>query len=603
MNELQLPETLRVRINSSDDEEAPKTLKRASSSFVLYLPTVVLRKKHNPSFALACRLANHHKVPLIVLAVVLDDAHMPSPSPATRPMVMTSRRLAFVLEALKDATREWEQHGAGVGIRAHGPQARKPHHLTLARNAMAVVMDEPFVDPFLSFCQSVDRATQCVGVPCYRVDGSTTVPPVSKLKPKIDAQGNVVGYEGVPAKAWMWQKKTDSVRKAHVQGVVRDGHFDAPELVVKVDPSFFLSLSHSNELHQYLPTEWQSKDTAAPGHRPWTVTELAAVEDLKKWSLLWPGADESVPPCEQTCGSSCAGQERWNTFRRNGLSSYAKLRNQIQKPHAVSRMSCYLNYGIVSLFQVIYELWQESSTTGAQKFAEEVIKWREMSYAHAFSSPGSYNRDTSVPEWSRRYLNQCRQELGQVPYTLQQLEESETECQTWNAMQRYLVRTGELHNNARMTWGKMVVHWQKSQKPVDAILQELVYLNDRYALDGLSPPSYAGILWCLGWCDKPKDGVLSEKLSSRYRVGPEGFQEAERLLLSSGTTKRGQRSISDMLPPKKKKRGGSEPATPDSSSVASTASRPSAGNTLFQYFKVQNSPNTPGKRSGSNTMS
>jgi len=493
---LQLPETLRVRINPSHDDSQSTSI---PPSFVLYLPTVLLRKKHNPAFALACQIANHQQVPLIVLAVVLDDAHMPSPSPAN-PIVSTSRRLAFVLEALQGATQEWQQHGAGVAVRVHGPHTRTPHHLTLARQAAAVVTDEPFVHPYLSFCQTLERATKSAGVPCYRVDGSTTVPPVSVLKRERNTQGNTISYTGVPSKAWMWQKKTESQRKAHVYGAVKEGHLDAPELAVKLAPSFFLSIASDDELCRYIPAEWRSAENEAPGRRPWTVEELASISDLKEWALLWPGADASVLPCQQTHGYSSAGQDRWNNFRRKHLSSYAKLRNQIQKPHAVSRMSCYLNYGVVSIFQIIHDLWQTKSTAGTEKFEDEIVKWREMSYAHAFATPGTYNREASVPEWSRRYLNQCRQQqlLRQSHYSLQQLEEGQSECDKWNAMQRYLVKTGELHNNARMTWGKTVVHWQKSQLSVDNILQELVYLNDRFALDGLSPPSYVGILWCLG---------------------------------------------------------------------------------------------------------
>ena len=584
---LELPETLRVRINPSHDSFCSSP---TPPSFVLYLPTVVLRKKHNPAFALACRLANHRHVPLLVLAIVLDDAHMSLSSPEAKPMVATSRRLAFVLEALQKTTQEWEQHGAGVAIRVHGPQARMPHHLTLARNAVAVVTDEPFVHPFLSYCQAAERATQVAGVPCYRVDGSTTVPPISILKRQRDGEGNMIGYKGVPSKAWMWQKKTESQRKAHVYGAVQDGHLDAPELKVKLPPNFFLSLSSDHDMYKYIPAEWRSVENAAPGHRAWTVEELASIINLKDWALTWPGADTSVRPCQQTCGSSLAGQERWNNFLREHLSSYAKLRNQCQKPHAVSRMSCYLNYGIVSIFQIIHDIWQQKSTEGNKKFQDEIIKWREMSYAHAFGAPATYNREASVPEWARCNLNQCRQQqsTGQSQYSLQQLEEGDTECDKWNAMQRYLVETGELHNNVRMTWGKTVVHWQKWQLPVDNVLQQLVYLNDRFALDGLSPPSYAGILWCFGWCDKPNNGVLSEKPSSRYRVAPEGFREAAQILLSS--EKQSQRSIADMLPQKKKQRRESPETTTATATITPPAARPTTSNTLFQYFHVQKSP-------------
>ena len=116
------------------------------------------------------------------------------------------------------------------------------------------------------------------------------------------------------------------------------------------------------------------------------------------------------------------------------------------------------------------------------------------------------------------------------------LEGSSTTCPTWNAIQSYLETTGELHNNARMTWGKTIVHWLKHSHDGGDILRAMCYLNDRYALDKLAPPSYASILWCLGWGDKPgRGGDISVKDSSRYRCGPEGFRTARDLVLSSGS--------------------------------------------------------------------
>lgn len=83
---------------------------------------------------------------------------------------------------------------------------------------------------------------------------------------------------------------------------------------------------------------------------------------------------------------------------------------------------------------------------------------------------------------------------------------------------------------------KTVVHWQKSV-PVSELLQHMSCLNDRYALDGLSPPSYAGLLWCLGWCDKPgSGGSISAKPAWKYRVGAEGFVQAKKALLAVSTT-------------------------------------------------------------------
>jgi hypothetical protein len=425
---------------------------------------------------------------------------------------------------------------------------------------------------------------------------------------------------------------TQDRRKEHVMAAVREGQLDAPLLQIPVDPS-----NSSNEsmkaIRNMLPLEWRDVEAAmAPGIRPWTSQELMDVVDLKDWAMQWPGSDSSVPPCRQTHGG--AARTRWNKFCQQQqlvgrgsapISQYAKNRNNIQLPHAVSRMSCYLNYGTISIFQMIHDIWQHPSSTA--KFEDEILKWREISYAHAFAHPEDYATESSIPLWASRYLNSCHTHTVSTSSTsvgaadskpghmnLQQLEEGNTADPTWNAMQRYLVSTGELHNNARMTWGKTVVHWQKHDFSIRQILSQLCYLNDRYALDGLSPPSYAGILWCFGWGDKPSQqrchgesggSMISEKPPWRYRVGPEGFQEAERRLLdnhsntnNTSANNGSQPSIASVIlrvsnNNKRKVDAKGEDQNIQSASLspkkAMKGSKASVENTLLSYFPSKNS--------------
>jgi len=565
-------------------------------SFVLYLPTVVLRKRHNPAFAFACRLANHYGVPLLVLVTVLDDKHLSRPP--LSPTVMTSRRLAFTLEALRESCcTDWESHGAGVAIRVHGTGCRNPHHLSLAHIAKAVVSDEPFVEPYRAYVRTIAKTCLAVSVPCWTVDGSTSVPPNSKLVRNRPPGGGSsrssgknasttghkdhsdVSFAGAPSKAWRWEKQTESVRKHHVYGAVREKALDAPELDCKLPPNFFLhklsdegedgpcsnaevgDIDQNNNKHinnngddnssnsnnpwlerllDLVPSKWKDREASAPGQRPWSVRELCDVADCKAWAQAWKGADSSVPPCRQTDGSATASKRRWRSFLEHGLKDYAKKRNGITNPHAVSRVSCYLNLGILSIFDVLHDVWEARSTrgyaTGCNKYLEEVGKWREGSYVHAFANP-DYHTVSVLPLWARRYLESMKQSAGSSGssgsgYDYKELESASTKDEKWNAMQDYLIDTGELHNNARMTWGKTVVHWQASRESPDEILLQLCCLNDRFALDGLSPPSYGGVLWCFGWQDKPAHGNrVSEKWAHRYRTGPSGFLQAKEKVL------------------------------------------------------------------------
>jgi len=381
-------------------------------------------------------------------------------------------------------------------------------------------------------------------VPMYRVDGSTTVPPMSLLPKKSDGT-----RKAPPEKAWRWEKTTDPYRKKQVNGVVENGHFNAPALLTKLSPNICVDTKLAQETNLKLPKDWLRDDTSEPGKKPWTPSQLASI-NVKSWVNDWPGVDKTVPPATQTNGSRLSGEQRWKMFQKNSLAKYHLLRNDITKPHAVSRISCYLNIGSISIFQVVHDIWQHttSKSRGVDKFVEEIIKWREIGYAHSFSFPDSYNRSESIPAWARVYLDGCfnnsakqsltggrgREDLTSTFFTLEQLESCNTSDKTWNAMQKYLNDTGELHNNARMTWGKTVVHWGKYKYKVDYLIRQLIYLNDRYALDGLSPPSYSGLLWCMGWGDKPATGSkISQKSASRYKRGPSSFDEGRRALLRS----------------------------------------------------------------------
>lgn len=551
--------------------------------YVLYLPTVNLRMEHNPAFALAVQLANSHNVPLIVLAVVGFESS-PSVGKSATSTTLTPRRLAFTLEALKECTQEWKNHGAAVFIRVHGPSHRIMDHLTLSIKANAVVMDEPFVRPYRCLVEQVERACRGSKTPSYRVDGSTTVPPCAVLsRPPVSTSSSDDYYCNVPDKAWRWQKKTESRRQMHLDAAAQ-GAFDAPAIACPIDGNNFdeqifsiddhLQLTNSSsssmtqQLHELLPPTWkQSNGTQnSPGLKPWTSTDLDRMKSIKSWSAEWcsnkSGTYIPMPmPCKQTNGYASAGLVRWQTWlKRGGLRDYDRKRNDPVNPHAPSRMSCYLNLGVVSIFKLVTEMKSlkqkhKSWCRGIDKFEEEIIKWREFSYAHALSKR-DYDGVRCLPSWavgdlktgsSIRMVNCVAHSTN-----LDEMAKGCTADRVWNAMQLYLVKTGELHNNVRMTWGKTVMQWGKQDPSKDAgtILQELVFLNDRFALDGLSPPSYGGILWCFGWGDKPKNGGIGLKPASRYKTGVDGFVRAEKILLCGAANQQSTRSLSQLFSPK-----------------------------------------------------
>jgi hypothetical protein len=298
-------------------------------------------------------------------------------------------------------------------------------------------------------------------------------------------------------------------------------------------------------------------------NRPLTAVDLERIKGsgggLKGWVTSRLGGEDAPGICGHTDGSGAAGIERWNSFlAKGGIGNYAKSRNNPQKIHDVSRMSCYTNVGSVSIFRLVYDVMKAK---GSDKFQDEILKWREGAYAYCLANPRHLDASVIVPQFASNWLKSQRIEGGGgAEMELAKLVECRSSCPTWNAMQRYLRDTGELHNNARMTWGKSAVGWLSKTCTAQEILDAIVHLNDYYALDGFSPPSYAGVSWCVGVGDKPAvgGGGISMKYSGSYKIGAAQFDGARAVLLGSagsgGGTKRS--SMDSFFLPKPKSAKG-----------------------------------------------
>lgn len=84
----------------------------------------------------------------------------------------------------------------------------------------------------------------------------------------------------------------------------------------------------------------------------------------------------------------------------------------------------------------------------------------------------------------------CRHDKRLYIYDLNELENSLTHDDLWNACQNQLIQIGKMHGFLRMYWAKKILEW--SPTPEDA-LEWSLYLNDRYSLDGNDPNGYVGL--------------------------------------------------------------------------------------------------------------
>ena len=81
-----------------------------------------------------------------------------------------------------------------------------------------------------------------------------------------------------------------------------------------------------------------------------------------------------------------------------------------------------------------------------------------------------------------------------------QFERAETHDELWNAAQKEMLLRGKIHGYYRMYWGKKIIEWSETCQEA---LETMIYLHDRYALDGRDPNTYTNILWCFGLHDRP----------------------------------------------------------------------------------------------------
>ncbi len=214
--------------------------------------------------------------------------------------------------------------------------------------------------------------------------------------------------------------------------------------------------------------------------------------------------DHSIGPAPETRGGQRAGKARWQAFKASGLASYDTLRNDalVSPPRGVSRISPYLHHGHLSPLQIAREAHAHGSS-GARKFLDELLIWRELAHNFCFQLADDRARLESLaalPQWARETLVGHEGDPREADYSWEVLARGDTKEALWDAAQTWLRVHGELHNNVRMTWGKALLRWCRSPQHA---LELMIDLNHRYALDGNDPNSYGGLLWCLGLFDRP----------------------------------------------------------------------------------------------------
>jgi deoxyribodipyrimidine photo-lyase len=210
--------------------------------------------------------------------------------------------------------------------------------------------------------------------------------------------------------------------------------------------------------------------------------------------------DHTVAPSRTIRGGRRAALERLEFFLEHNLRRYARQRNQ-PAARATSGLSPYLHFGQIASLEVALAVQAYSRAHGcsAEEFLEELIVRRELAFNFTRHT-ADYTSLDALPDWARRTLAAHDADRRSPVYTREQFERAETHDTLWNAAQQELLLTGTIHGYYRMYWGKKIIEWSASHAEA---LETMIYLHDRYALDGRDPNTYTNILWCFGLHDRP----------------------------------------------------------------------------------------------------
>lgn len=409
-----------------------------SGEFVLYWMRTALRDHENPALDTALCIARHLGLPAFVYQEVDDQDPYAS-----------DRHHAFVLECARDVARGLAARNIGYAL--HVPQAgQQPVSplRDLSQKAALVVTEHL---PIAVYDAETRRLAESCPAPVWCMDTACVVPMTLTDR----AHTSLFRFREATKSA-----RGDRVTRAWPSQSTGDTAF-LPEL--DFEPI---------DIGQYSDSD---------------IAELVARCQI----------DHGVAPVAHTRGGTSAGYARWQRFVSDVLPHYAD-RHHDPLARGTSRLSVHMHYGTVSPMRIAREA-AELGGPGPEKFLEQLLGWRELSYHFCYHRPIHQPFDV-LPDWARATWRKHESDTRPRLLSPEALERGQTGDGLWDAAQLELAIHGELHNDLRMMWGKALAQWTPT---VDRAIDMAMELNHRYALDGRDPASYGGVLSCFGLFDRP----------------------------------------------------------------------------------------------------
>lgn len=349
------------------------------------------------------------------------------------------RNFTFILECLKETIPRFKSMGASVCMR-FGDSVANVIDVSLDSEASLIVTDESHLNEGR---KRRDGASKQVKVPMYQVDSNVVVP-VREIPKEQYA-------------AYTIRPRLHKLMPAYLKGGER------------------YTLKNRREIEVY-----------------GDVSDVDVKKALKRLDLPYVPASTLFHG-----GESQAEYTLWR-FIEDRLEGYAENRNHPELS-GTSDMSPYLRFGNISPITMLMKVMESGGPQeDIDSFIEEAFVRRELAENFTFYDR-NYRSFESLPGWAMETIDKHRRDERSHVFTLHELENASTGEDLWDASQYEMLKTGKMSNYMRMVWGKRVIEWTRT--PEDA-LNILLFMNDKYEIDGRSPNGYTCIMWCFGKHDR-----------------------------------------------------------------------------------------------------
>lgn len=205
--------------------------------------------------------------------------------------------------------------------------------------------------------------------------------------------------------------------------------------------------------------------------------------------------DSSVKAVTSITGGYSSALDKVESFLQHKLNNYHLHSKDLVKSN-YSELSPYLHFGQISPLEIVHKVKRTNALQEAQNsFLEQLIVRRELAINFCYYNPNYDNYEHINPNWAKVSLEFHMMDSREYVYSLEELEQAQTHDPAWNAAQLQMVNTGYMHNYLRMYWGKKIIEWSLTPQ---IAYSNMLYLNNKYQLDGRGANVFSGVAWCFG---------------------------------------------------------------------------------------------------------